>query len=96
MELALYFSRESLPSNKKWDKEFPMEKQICIIPHKRDFLLTFNELTPTPLEKIESVDMMRVLEHSFKVKMVATTNCDSFWPESARPLYPSIHEIRIV
>ncbi len=70
---ALYFSREPIPSNKKWRKEIPMKKQICIIPHTRDFLLKFNELDPTPLEKIESVDMLRVLEHGYKVKMVPTT-----------------------
>lgn len=69
---ALYFSREPVPSNKKWNGQIPKKKQICIIPHKRDFLLKFNELTPTPLEKIESVDMMRVLEHGYKVKMVPT------------------------
>ena len=69
---ALYFSREPIPSNKKWNGKIPMKKQICVIPHKRDFLLKFNELEPTPLEKIESVDMMRVLEHGYKVKMVPT------------------------
>ena len=69
---ALYFSREPIPSNKKWDGQIPMKKQICIIPHKRDILLKFNELEPTPLEKIESVDMMRVLEHGYQVKMVPT------------------------
>lgn len=69
---ALYFSREPLPSDKKWKGAIPMKKQICIIPHTREFLLKFNELTPTPLENIESVDMMRVLEHGYKVKMVPT------------------------
>ena len=69
---ALYFSRAPIPSNKKWDGQIPMKKQICIIPHKRDFLLKFNELEPTLLEKIESVDMMRVLEHGYKVKMLPT------------------------
>ena len=70
--LALYFSREAIPSGKKWNGTIPMKKQICIIPFRRDFLLKFNELHPLPLEKIESVDMMRVLEHGFKVKMVPT------------------------
>lgn len=69
---ALYFSREPIPSNRKWNAKIPMKKQICIIPHTRGFLLKFNELEPTPLEKIESVDMMRVLEHGYKVKMVPT------------------------
>lgn len=67
---AIYFSREPIPSWKKGAKEVPMLKQVCVIPFRRDFLLKFNELEPTPLEKIESIDMLRVLEHGYKVKMV--------------------------
>ena len=67
---ALYFSREPIPSRKKGAKEIPMLKQVCIIPYTRDFLFKFNELEPTPLEIIESIDMNRVLEHGYKVKMV--------------------------
>jgi 3-deoxy-manno-octulosonate cytidylyltransferase (CMP-KDO synthetase) len=67
---ALYFSREPIPSRKKGVEDVPMLKQVCIIPFRRNFLLTFNNLTPTPLEIIESVDMLRVLEHGHKVKMV--------------------------
>ena len=68
---ALYLSREPIPSRKKWKGgDFSMYKQVCIIPFTRDFLLKFNELTPTHLEKIESIDMNRVLEHGYKVKMV--------------------------
>ena len=67
---ALYFSREPIPSRKKGASEVPMLKQVCIIPFRRDFLLKFNNLAPTPLEIIESVDMLRVLEHGFRVKMV--------------------------
>lgn len=67
---ALYFSREPIPSRKKGAKEIPMLKQVCIIPFKRNFLLKFNQLESTPLEKIESVDMLRILEHGYKVKMV--------------------------
>lgn len=67
---AIYFSREPIPSRKKGVKDVPMLKQVCIIPFRRDFLLKFNELKPTPLEIIESVDMMRIIEHGYKVKMV--------------------------
>ena len=69
-DFALYFSREPIPSRKKGALQVPMLKQVCIIPFKRDFLLQFNNLIPTPLEIIESVDMLRVLEHGYKVKMV--------------------------
>jgi len=67
---ALYFSREPIPSRKKGVDDVPMLKQVCIIPFRRDFLLKFNNLPPTPLEIIESVDMLRVLEHGYRVKMV--------------------------
>lgn len=74
---ALYFSREPIPSLKKYKGDFPRYKQVCIIPFQRDFLLEFNALPETPLEIVESVDMMRVLEHGKKVKMVETT-CESY------------------
>ena len=47
-------------------------KQVCIIPFKRDFLIKFNSWKQTPLEIIESIDMLRVLEYGNKVKMVFT------------------------
>lgn len=68
---ALYFSREPIPTRAK-SKHIPMGKQVCIIPFRRDFLLKYNSLPPTPLEIAESVDMMRVLEHGFNVRMVPT------------------------
>ncbi len=67
---ALYFSREPIPSRKKGAKDVPMQRQIGLIAFRRDFLIKFNELAPTPLEKIESVDMLRILEHGYRLKMV--------------------------
>jgi len=69
---ALYFSREPIPSRKKGILNVPMKKQVCVIPFTRDFLLKYNEMEPTPLEIIESVDMMRILENGAKVKMIDT------------------------
>lgn len=69
---ALYFSREPIPSWKKGAKNLAMYKQVCIIPFRRSFLIKFNKLTSTPLEVAESVDMLRVLEHGYRVKMVLT------------------------
>jgi 3-deoxy-manno-octulosonate cytidylyltransferase (CMP-KDO synthetase) len=68
---ALYFSREPIPTRAK-ASEIPMGKQICVIPFRRQFLFDYTRLAPTPLEIAESVDMMRVLEHGLKVRMVPT------------------------
>ena len=70
---ALYFSREPIPSRKKGVTDVPMKKQVCIIPFRRDYLLKFNSLPETPLEIIESVDMMRILENGDTVRMVPIT-----------------------
>lgn len=69
---ALYFSREPIPSKKKHNANIPMLKQVCIISFQRDFLLKFNEMKQTPLEIIESIDMLRVIENDEIVKMVFT------------------------
>ena len=69
---ALYFSREPIPSRKKGSDKVPMRKQVCITPFRRDYLLRFNEMEESPLEIYESVDMLRILEHGEKVRMVPT------------------------
>ena len=67
---ALCFSREPIPTRKYGKVE--MKKQVCIIPFRREFLLRYTSLEPTPLEIAESVDMMRVLEYGQKVRMIPT------------------------
>jgi 3-deoxy-manno-octulosonate cytidylyltransferase (CMP-KDO synthetase) len=68
---ALAFSREPIPTRSK-SANIPMFKQVCVIPFRRDYLLEYTSLEPTPLEIAESVDMMRVLEHGMKVRMAPT------------------------
>ena len=70
---ALYFSREPIPTRHRSDS-VPMGKQICVIPFRRDHLIEYNLLQPTPLEIIESIDMMRFLEHGMKVRMAPTNH----------------------
>lgn len=68
---ALYFSREPIPTRHR-SESVPMGKQICIIPFRRNYLLEYTLLQPSPLEIIESIDMMRVIEHGMNVRMVPT------------------------
>tara|TARA_Y100000766_G_C18917304_1_gene613003 strand:- start:4836 stop:5603 length:768 start_codon:yes stop_codon:yes gene_type:complete len=67
---AIYFSREPIPSRKKGHLNVPMLKQICSIPFRRDFLIEFSDMERTPLEIIEGIDMNRVLENGYNIKMV--------------------------
>jgi len=69
---AIYFSREPIPSQKKYSTGLSMLKQVCVIPFRRDYLLKFNKTPETELERIESVDMLRIIESGDKVKMVLT------------------------
>jgi len=70
---ALYMSRRPIPSLAKAGfSHTPAYKQVCIIPFRREILFQYTRLAPTPLEQLESVDMMRLLEHGFTVKMVPT------------------------
>ena len=43
-----------------------------MIPFRRDFLREFTRLAQTPLERVESIDMLRALEHGHGVRLVQT------------------------
>jgi len=68
---ALYMSRTPIPpvplhtTGRWW-------RQIGIIAFRRDFLLRLTSLPPTPLERAESIDMLRAIERGFSVRMVPT------------------------
>jgi len=65
---AMYFSRLNIP----YSGINYFFKQVCIISFQHDTLLKFPLLKETPLEKYESIDMLRLLEHGIKIKMVLT------------------------
>lgn len=71
---ALYFSREPIPSKKKYVGNIPMWKQLGLILFSRKALLDYTQMPPSPLEIIESVDMNRFLEYGIKIKMVPTNH----------------------
>ncbi|AEE15011.1 3-deoxy-manno-octulosonate cytidylyltransferase [Thermodesulfobium narugense DSM 14796] len=65
---ALYFSRYSIP----FDRDgigITRYKHLGFYAYKRDFLLMISSLPPTPLEKAESLEQLRVLENGFSIRM---------------------------
>ena len=71
---ALYMSREPIPTlhQQNFD-QISAFKQVCVIPFTAAALQDFIQLSPTPLELAESIDMMRFIEHGRRVKMVETS-----------------------
>ena len=68
---AIYFSRTVIPVlNNQIENNY--YKQVCLIPFKRSFLIDYIKMKPTKLEKAESIDMLRIIEHGFKVRLIET------------------------
>ena len=73
---ALYYSREPIPSSRKISKgaSIVSYKQFGVNAFRRGSLFDFTKFSRTPLEIIESVDMLRVLENGLKIRMVSSSS----------------------
>ena len=71
---ALYFSREAIPSSWHGTENLPMYLQTGVITFRRNTLLKFNEIPETTLEKVESIDMNRILETNGNIRMLLAEN----------------------
>lgn len=74
---ALYMSRSPIPSGvhpeqSKLDqsKAVTRMRQVCIFPFRKESLLKFSKMASTPLEIAESIEMLRIIEHGLKVRLV--------------------------
>lgn len=68
---AMYMSRAAIPSVVHEEQRAAWWKQVCIMPFRWHFMKRFmHELDPTPLERQESVEMIRALQHGYKVRMI--------------------------
>ncbi len=71
---ALYFSRALIPFKRNdVDSIYPL-KHIGIYAFRKNVLETFVKLPQSTLEKIESLEQLRLLENGIKIKMVYTRN----------------------
>jgi 3-deoxy-manno-octulosonate cytidylyltransferase (CMP-KDO synthetase) len=66
--IALYFSRSPIPFYR--NPIAPTLRHIGIYGYRKDFLLKFVSLPQTPLERTESLEQLRALEHGFRIKIV--------------------------
>jgi len=72
---ALYFSRAPVPwprdafakTKAALPSEVPFLRHIGIYAYRAGFLQTFTQLAPTPLERAESLEQLRALEHGHAI-----------------------------
>lgn len=68
---AIYFSRSPLPYFRV-DTPVPSYHHMGLYAFKRDFLLHYTTLKQTPLEKAESLEQLRALEHGHRIRVCVT------------------------
>lgn len=68
---ALYFSRSLIPYPQQ-DVSHRVFEHVGLYVYRREFLLTLAGLAPTNLERIESLEQLRVLEHGYKLRVIET------------------------
>lgn len=67
---ALYFSRSLMPYPRNKPEGYKVYKHVGIYAYRRNFLLKYAALQPTPLEKAESLEQLRALENGYKIKVL--------------------------
>jgi 3-deoxy-manno-octulosonate cytidylyltransferase (CMP-KDO synthetase) len=75
---ALYFSRSPIPHVRDageagaWPAQARMYKHLGLYVYRAEFLQTFSRLAPTPLERAEKLEQLRMLEYGYRIKCAIT------------------------
>lgn len=74
---CLYFSRSAIPFGrdrdpKEWLKHHAYYKHIGIYVFRREFLLRYGDMGQTPLELMEKLEQLRILEHGGIIRAAVT------------------------
>jgi 3-deoxy-manno-octulosonate cytidylyltransferase (CMP-KDO synthetase) len=72
---ALFFSRAAIGLDRETGDgpaTPPVDRHIGLYAYRRPFLLTLSQLEPTPLERAERLEQLRVLEHGYRIMTTET------------------------
>lgn len=74
---ALYFSRNVIPhikgeAEKNWHNCFDYYRHVGMYAYRSDILEKITRLSPSLLEKVESLEQLRWLENGYKIKCIET------------------------
>jgi 3-deoxy-manno-octulosonate cytidylyltransferase (CMP-KDO synthetase) len=70
---ALYFTRAAIPYVRAGHPAPRLWRHMGVYAYRREFLLQIAALPPTPLERAEGLEQLRVMEHGFRIRTAETT-----------------------
>ncbi len=87
---CLYFSRAAIPfgrdrSPAEWLRLHPYYRHIGLYVFRREFLLRYPEMKQMPLETMEKLEQLRILEHGYSITATVTEH-DSIPVDTAADL----------
>lgn len=65
---AIYFSRSPIPYYRT-EEPAPVFHHMGLYAFRHDFLMLYKTLPQTPLDKVESLEQLRVIEHGYKIRV---------------------------
>lgn len=71
---ALYFSRSAIPHPRNPDSGITHLRHLGIYGFQREFLFQFVMWPPSLLEKTESLEQLRAVEHGVRIRVALTTD----------------------
>lgn len=69
---AIYFSRCPIPYAREGFESAAYFQHVGLYVYRRDFLLEYARMKPTPLERTEKLEQLRVLENGYPIAVVET------------------------
>jgi len=69
---ALYFSRSPLPYRRRAEPGLATLKHLGLYGYRKEALARWTSLPPHPLERAESLEQLRLLEHGIPIRVLET------------------------
>lgn len=96
---AIYFSRYPLPyvrgvDETQWLKHHSFYQHIGIYGYRTDVLKKITSLSPSPLEKAESLEQLRWIENGYKIK-TAITSLETLAIDTPEDLKRILHQLNL-
>lgn len=96
---ALYFSRSPIPHARQWDDRLLASdppsffQHVGLYAYRREFLLRLAELPRTPLERLENLEQLRVLESGYAI-VVGVVDEPTFGIDTAEDYRAFVSRVR--